>query len=84
MSEKKKKVSKEAAKACTEYEDSFKERNAQIKEILDGQTKIIEALSEITSFLGKLAKQTYEDKDGKKKDGPLWVLIKQSKRIGAF
>lgn len=82
--EKKKIVTPEAAKACSDYEAQFATNAEAQKDILEGQTKIIEALSEITSFMSKMCKREYEDENGVKKDGPLWDLMKQGKKIGAF
>ena len=56
--------------------------NTQLREIRDMQSKIVDSMQTITTFITDLPKQ-YIDKENTK-PGPLWNLIKAAKKIGSF
>lgn len=67
-----------------QHEESFEKPTEQLDRIEDTQKQIVGSLKDLTEFITRLPKRTYKDDKGKEINGPLWNLITQAKKVGAF
>ena len=66
-----------------EEEMAKQAEQSQLDRIEDQIKQMVGSLKDMVGFLQDMVKMEYE-KDGEKKTGSLWTLIKSAKKIGSF
>ena len=66
-----------------QHEEEMAKQAEQLDRIEDQMKQMVGSLKDMVGFLQDMVKMEYE-KDGEKKTGSLWTLIKSAKKIGSF